>query len=482
MDGVTERFGVFFRALRVLRRIAIWGSLALLALILAVLAINTFDERPSPETLNLLHPPENHYRPDDNLYVSLAGFDAPASQSVISVGQTRIAHYNDSVDAMLRDPLLGLETLAGSDPQTLKFEGSIDCCRPREASFWDSVRANGPKIEQLIDQNRELYQRYLALFDLSGYYETARPSPAARIYMVPTDVRNLFLASVSLRLQSGDELQKQSALKSLRQDIDLWHRMLIGEGTLISKMLAVAFLQTDCLILSDMIADPRAAIPQNMGEYLPQFDLGDWNIRNAFAAEFRLHTFIYRQSKAVADNHWEPPDSTGSSAWRMWIRILSPIEGHFFKISATENLDAKVMSELGGFAALAPSTFATDQAQLKKWEQKNADFMSIRTIYNPVGKILVAIAAPAYENYIVRPYDAAALQRLVRLSFEIRRQRIASSEIAGFMKLHPEWATHPADGRPFVWKPSSGEIAIQPVAQQPADRRFSVQIWKGSAG
>ena len=84
--------------------------------------------------------------------------------------------------------------------------------------------------------------------------------------------------------------------------------------------------------------------------------------------------------------------------------------------------------------------------------------MSVRTIYDPIGKILVAIAAPAYENYIVRPYDAAALQRLVRLSFEIRRQRIAPSEIAGFMKLHPEWATHPADGRSFVWKPSSGGI------------------------
>jgi hypothetical protein len=482
MDGVTERFGVFFRALRVLRRIAIWGSLALLALILAALAINAFDERPSPEALELLHPPENRYRPDDNLYVSLAGFDAPASQSVISVGQARIAHYNERVDTMLRDPLVGLEMLAGSDPQRLKFEGSVDCCRPREASFWGSVHANGPKIEQLIDQNRELYQRYLALFDSPGYYETARPSPAAPIYMVPTDVRNLFLAGVSSRMQSGNELQIQSALKSLRQDIDLWHRMLIGEGTLISKMLAVAFLQTDSLILADMIADPRVAIPKNMGEYLPQFDLSDWNIRKAFAAEFRLHTFIYRQTKAVADNHWQPPDSTGSSAWRMWNRILSPIGGHFFKINATENLDARVMNELGGFAALAPSTFATDQAQLKKWEQKNADFVSVRTTYNPIGRILVAIAAPAYENYIVRPYDAAALQRLVRLSFEIRRQRIAPSEITGFMKLHPEWATHPADGRSFVWKPSSGEIAIQPVAQQPADRRFSVQIWRGSTG
>jgi hypothetical protein len=482
MDELMERFGAFFRAMRLLRRVAIWGALAIFALILTALAINAFDERPSTEALALLHPPENRHKLDENLYLSLAGFDAPAGLSPTSVGQARIAYYNERVDTMLQDPLRGLEAITAADPQRLKFEGSIDFCRPRDASFWEIVRANGPKIEQLVAQNRELYQRYLALFDLPGYYETARPSPATPIYMVPTEVRNLFLASVSLRMQSRDDLQMQAALKTLRQDIDLWHRMLIGEGTLISKMLAVSFLQTDFLILTDMIADPRAAIPQNMDEYLPQLDFSDWNISNAFAAEFRLHTFVYRQTQALVDNHWQPPDSTDSGAWRMWNRILSPIEGHFFKLNATENLDARVMNELAGFAALAPSTFATDQARLRKWEQKNSDFVSVRTIYNPIGKILVAIGAPAYENYIFRPYDAAALQRLVRLSFEIRRQRIAPSEITSFMKLHPEWSTHPADGRSFVWKQAPDEIAIQPVAQQPADRRFSAQIWRESSG
>src|SRR6266436_4686042 len=109
-----------------------------------------------------------------------------------------------------------------------------------------------------------------------------------------------------------------------------------------------------------------------------------------------------------------------------------------------------------------------DPVRPKKWEQKNADFVSLRTIYNPIGTILVAIAAPAYENYILRPYDAAALQRLVRVSFEIGRQRILPPEIAGFMKLHPEWSTHPADRRSFAWKQTTDEIAIRAVAQQPA--------------
>jgi hypothetical protein len=479
MDSVTKRFGLFFRALRVLRRVALWGALSLFALFLAALAINAFDERPSREAIALLQPPVNRYKPEENIYVSLAGFDAPAGQSVIAVGQARIAHYNERVDPMLLDPMLGLEVLTADDPLRLKFNGSMDFCRPREASFWQSVHANAPKIKQLVDQNRELYQRYLALLDLPGYYETARPTHLSPLYLAPSDVRNLFLASVSLQLQAGDDAQVKAALKSLRRDVEFWHRMITGEGTLISKMIAVASLQTDSLVLSDMIADPRTAIPQNMDEFLPQFDVSDWNISNAFTAEFRVHEFMYRQVRALSDGHWQPPDS--SRAARVWIRISSPIEGQFFKLNATENLSAKAMNELAGFAALDPSTFAMEQARIKKWEQDYADFFSVRTVYNPVGKVLVAIATPFYTDYVFRPYDAAALQRLVRLSFEIRRQRISPSAIPGFMKIHPEWSTHPADGRPFVWKPVTGEIAIRPIAKQPADRRFSVQVWRESA-
>jgi len=475
MDGITDRFAVLFRVLRVLRRIALWGALALFALFLAALGINAFDERPSPQALALLQPPENRYRPEENIYVALAGFDAPAGQSVVAAGQAKIAHYNERVDSMLRDPTSGLASLPAADPAGLKFEGSIDCCGPREPSFWGSLRANAAQIEQLVTQNRELYQRYLALFDLPGYYETARPSYMVPLYRVPTAVQNLFLASTSLQMQSGDDAQTQAALKRLHQDIHLWHRMLTGEGVLISKMLAVAFLQTDFLILADMIADPRAAIPQSMDQLLPQFELSDWNVSNAFAAEFRVHSFWYRQTRALTDNPWQPPDT--SSAQRVWNRISTPIQGQFFKLNATENLDARLMNELAEFAALDPSTFSTEQARYRKWQRVNTDFFSVRTVYNPIGKILAALAAPAYENFLLRPYDAAALQRLVRLSFEIRRQRIAPSVVPQFMKLHPEWSRHPADGRSFVWTASTGEIAIQPVAEE-GNRRFSVQIWK----
>ena len=480
MEGDPRRIGALSRALRALRRIALWGALTLLALIAVAFGINAFDERPSPETSALSQPPQNPYKPEENIYVALAGFDAPPGQSVFAKGQATIVRYNERADTMLHDPLFGLESFAKPDPDGLKFQGTTDTCSAWKPSYWACVHENRAKIEQLVDQNRELYERYLALFALPGYCETARPGPATPIYLAPTEVRNLFLANVSLSLQAGDNAQTEAALNSLRQDAELWRRVLTGNGTLISKMVAIALLQKDSLVLSDVIADPRAVIPQNMDAFLPEFAPSDWDISNAFAAEFRVHLFMYRQVQALSEDHWQPPDATGAA--RMWNRLLSPIEGHFFKINATKNLNAKLMTELARGAALDPSTFSTKQARLREFEQADADFMSLKTVYNPIGKILVAIAAPAYNDYVLRPYDAAALQRLVRLSFEIRRRQIAPSAVPEFMKLHPEWSTHPADGRPFVWKPSTGEIAIQPVARQPEDRRFSVKIWQPAQG
>ena len=461
----------------VLLRVAGWGALVLLCLFLIALAINARDEPLSTEAQALLQLPTNPFPPERNIYVALAGGDAPPNQSVFATGQAKISRYNEQIDAMLTNPVHSLQDSA--DPLALKFKGNSDFCVPRERSFWASVRENAPKIRQLVEQNRELYQRYLALQDLPGYFETELPSASVNIFWAPKEVRSLFLAEFALEMQNGNDAQKQAALTSLGQDITLWHRVLAGEGNLISKMLAVAYLQDDYLVLSDVIADPGLSIPSNFDSFLPNTELNDWNVGKVFASEFRLHSFVYRQTEALYASGWQQPDSADSYVLR-WINraLLIPIEKQFFKLNATENLDAKLMNELAEFCAIEPATFSAQRARYKKWENESSDFLKLRTIYNPMGKVLVAIGAPAYGNYPLRPYDAAALARLVRLSLEIRLQQVAPSGIPEFMKLHPEWSTHPADGHPFTWEPTTGEIAISPIAKQRPDRRFSVQVWR----
>ena len=120
----------FTRSIVVLRRIIGWGVLALLCLFFVALAINARDERPSSEALALLQLPVNPYRPEENIYVALAGFEAPAGQSVVAAGQAKIDSYNDQVDAMLQDPLVPLVRLqaliAAADPLALKFKGKLE--------------------------------------------------------------------------------------------------------------------------------------------------------------------------------------------------------------------------------------------------------------------------------------------------------------------------------------------------------------------
>jgi hypothetical protein len=65
----------------------------------------------------------------------------------------------------------------------------------------------------------------------------------------------LFLADFVLRMQSLDQIQQKLALAGFEADLRTWRQMLIGDGSLIAKMVAISYLQTDYLVLGDLIAD-----------------------------------------------------------------------------------------------------------------------------------------------------------------------------------------------------------------------------------
>jgi hypothetical protein len=98
--------------------------------------------------------------------------------------------------------------------------------------------------------------------------------------------------------------------------------------------------------------------------------------------------------------------------------------------------------------------------------------------YNPLGKLLAAVLTQPYRYYPPRAWDEQALQRLVRLGYEIRQHRVAPAELATFLRAHPQWSTHPADGRPFLWDAVTGELRVQTLSQHPPGWRFSIRIWQ----
>jgi len=469
---------------RIAGRILKWvglvaGSLALIALLLfaLVFAINWRDEALTPQARLLLAPPPNALKPDDNIYLAMAGFTAPSGASVITAGQSRIEHYNEHLDAVLHDPSpQALDSLRLKDPHALEFQGQAEFVQPLSGSLWEQVPPHRAQIESLAAQNGELYQRYLALDRLPGYCETERPSYLAPAIFVPTEVRYLFLEETVLQLRTGSAREQRAALDELIADVGLWRRVLTGQGLLISKMLALAYLESDYLVLADMIADPHSAVPlrpDDADTAAPLFALKDFDLGSAFAAEFRVQASLLEQTQYLYTIGWTPQPARTAAA-RSWTdRLGSEVSGHFFKLNATVNLFAQQAQRLMAVTP-GPGVAAAD----KKLADSSLSAWSLVGAYNPIGKLLAGIAAPAGVTYPLRAWDAAALQRLVRAGYEIRRQRIAPADIPTFLTQHPEWSTHPGDGRPFLWQADSGEIRVQTIGEQPQGRRFSIRVWQ----
>jgi hypothetical protein len=467
------------------------GGLVLIALLLfvALWILNLHDEPLTRETQALLVPPPNPYEPEDNIYVALAGLDAPPGASVTAAGLARIERFNRQIDLGLRDPRP--ETPGGSrqapGPRT-EFRGDVSFCEPLDRSVWSDAPAHKTDIEKLLADNAELYQRYAGLHRRQGYFEIAHPGIAAPpVYLAVVSVRKLFLADVALRLQSGAPRVQRAALADLTGDVRLWRAVLTGRGALTSKMLAVAYLHGDYLVLADMIADAQAPVPAEPGDadaVVPLFALGDWNIGSAFAEELRAEAATLEELQRASLAGFALPERySGDLLLRSWNRAGNIAGAHFFKLQASENLFARNAASLIVSAAADPAAFAARSRRPLASLPASGFSRAVLLSYNPIGKILAAIAAPALADYAPRAWDGAAVQRLVRLSYEIRRQGIPAAAIPAFLERHPEWSTHPGDGRPFLWDAGSGELRIQTLGRQRAGRRFGVHIWQpGSTG
>jgi hypothetical protein len=457
---------------RITGKVVLGLTAFVLVLVLAWVLVNSFDTSLSEQAKALLAPPPNPYPADENIYLAIAGLEGADGRPIAEMGQERIEAYNQALDSM-PNPDMALKVNGKWDAAKLAFTGKLELGPQRTTSIWTDAKSHGQGIAALLTSNQTLYQRYLSLQHLHGYHETARPSYLAPVISAPQQVRVLFLGDVAIRIQTGTLQQQGQALTDLQHDLQTWRTVLKGDGTLIGKMLAAAYLHGDLILLADFIEDPASdlgSLDGVLGPLALPFDPKDFRIGNAFAAEFRGTAAVYKTITAAT----EMAGSTASTSGRQ--RMSNAFQAHFFKINATENMGAAMAAQWIALGNSDSSQFYLNREAYREWLDHNEPHLSPSFLYNPIGKILVKLAVSQNDAYPLRVYDIAAYQRLVYLAFELKRQHIAMPDVASFLVAHPEWSTHPVDGMPFRWNAETGELAVNTLGEHPKDQRFNLRL------
>ncbi|HEX5460896.1 MAG TPA: hypothetical protein VFX20_13085 [Steroidobacteraceae bacterium] len=451
------------RIVRVAAKIAGATAGLVLVLLLVWIGINLFDQPLSASARAILATPPDPYPAADNVYVALVGFDAPAGQSIVTVGQERIDEHNRALARSLEEGHRGW--VIGPPPRArkLEFKGQVDTGSLLISSMWGGATDQRAQISALIDANRELYQRYLSLRGMHGYFVSAGPADSAAGFLAATSLHSLFLASTANGIQAGTPAQRQAAMSDLGQDMHLWETVLDGTGGMLAKVVAAQALHADLLLAGEMVTDPTCDLTFLRGRgdsLLAPFSLQDWKIGNAYEVEMR----------------WEMPAmaafSRGASHAPWPQRAGTWLGRRFFKLHATENLEAQRTQRLRALADDDPTTYVARRKEYDTWVRDN---VSSGGFYNPVGKILLALST-INESFPAQVYDVAAFQRLVYLAYQMRVNRVPLADVAKFMAQHPQWSTHPIGGTPFRWDPASARLAISPAGHEPPGRIFALTL------
>jgi hypothetical protein len=455
-------------------RIARWPLGVLLVVVIGCLAVNAVDDSPTPQAQAMLEAPVNTVPDAQNLYVMIAGLDAPPGQSVFEQGQRNILALQRALAAAAPGALISPEIGDTPKAQRMSITPDIGPWPVVHGSVWDQARVEDAHVTEISTRHRELLQRYEALHNAAGYFETLPPDVRVWRHPVPPSLRSLYLASLAQRIRKGSLDEQGLALRSLSADLSMWQRVLLGDGTLISKMITVANIHADLLLLADAMADPTVSVQvvsQSMGPWIAPMPEEQWKIGKVFATEYRFVVGVARATDNSAQYMLgSVDDSTLRSVW-------NELAYRFFYLpTATLNADAAIMHNVWN---ISDGDAATLQQRVNAFAQSQDAYASLAfpgVIRNPVGKKLVRIAWPAFTRYPMRAFDVAALQRAVVLTYQIRLQGIAPADVPGFMREHPEWSMHPVGPTPLQWDSKAGAIKVPQQESGNLGQRFEVRV------
>jgi hypothetical protein len=444
---------------KVLKWIAITLAAVVLLPLLLLVAINLFDEDLDPKAAAYGETRAASVPAAENAYVALIALNASDGADSVAYARAWLAEVKAAAAEKRKEKL----------PESKRAKRPA-LCEPRDAPCLGQWREKSAEVARHLEAYKEDLTRYDSLIGYKRYEEILDYAPRADSTMAPyqlvASAQRAYLLRAAMEVEAG---RLEEAVAALEKDF-AFQRMLLGSSrTLIGKMVATANFWRDMQFVNELMeARPSEITPflPRLHQALGALEPGKMNLGSTMETEFQLTKAAFRDLREglVSQGMISGVVEGGSVSDKLW----DVVGLFFFKRNASLNRSFRYYSGMGAVMD-APA----DQA-----EEKLRAFTAARPpsgpqwnwVYNPVGKILVDVAAPSFQEYAWRVHDLDALSRLLVLRIDMLTAGVSAEQAAEFIAKSDASLHNPYTRKPMNWDTDKKRVYFE--AKSASTKRY----------
>jgi len=442
-----------------------WIAGIVVVLSVALVVINLFDEDLDAAAQAALDRSFT-VKDTENGFFVVAGLFAPRDRDAHVVGRTLVSHWSRE------DEKPHWERDYGDDLDTSDFAGMVRKVSPNTWCDWNEQQClpsyieHRQQIAKAAHDGAILLERYQSILGyptyqdyISGTMQTPMPHYLGIIWAA--GVHN---AQCAVLVNDGS---MDDCLQLLAQDVAIARKMLAGGRTILGKMVPIVLLNHDYRLLGEILsANNNAARAQSaeIRAMLTPLTAQEMDFSQVLLEGFMTAPSLLREAREVSEAGTGMSASSTPEALRFLGNAISRV---FLKFNATLNLDFRQRKLLIEQSRLAAREY---RDRLDEYNGKLRAMVprkfNIGMIYNPIGKIMLAVALPDYPTFLLRVHDLNGLQHLVRMQWQILEQGIAPEQIPAFLMGAGAQGWNPYTEQPLDWEAATRTLSFTPMEQR----------------
>lgn len=417
-----------------MKKVLKWIGIAILLLVVlplvAVIAINAFDEKLDPKIASYGEPRAPGVPDGENGYYAMLALGADDGADGMAYAKAWVAEARAAAK----------ENRMERRAKPRRAERAV-LCDSAQAACLATVRAKADEARTQLDAYQEDLQRHEKLIAFKRYEEVL-DFPQRVVTGFPSfgpvgGAHKAHLLRAALAAKAGNV---DAAVDAVERDLAFQRVMIEGSRTLLGKMLAAAAYTRDLAFVADLLRSRGAEMAPHtlrLRGMLKPINAAALRLSPALETEFALGKNLLRNPVAYQGDD----GAQVSFGERLAVRL-------FYKPNATTNLAYR---QILAAASAAEAPAHRMAAEFRSTGQSLGVLGLWDYIDNPVGNILLRISAPNFSGYALRLHDLDAYNRLLGLWIEMIAAGVGAEGAAEFLAKSEPRFHDPYTQKPMRW-------------------------------